>query len=102
MDNKNYEKEISVINTKIIYLEKKFEKYENDTTEKLKNIKEQIEKIEKEIKHENEKIGVKINSINEKLDELIQENVFNKGFIKAFIVIIAIINFLVPIVLKFI
>ena len=114
---KNYDRELGAIDAKINFLEKKFERYEIDTAIKLKDIKEQNEKLEKKMtdqtkeletqfkgqtKELEEKMTESFKTISDKIDTLKYESTFSKGFIKATLLYGSIIGVIITIALKFI
>lgn len=99
MNEKNYERELGAIDAKINFLEKKFERYEIDTAIKLKEIKEQNEKIEQKINSRNKDLEIKIlqdfNVIKDSIEELKAQSIFTKGFIKAVIISGSLLGFII-------
>lgn len=103
---KNYDRELGTIDAKINYLEKRFERYEIDTAIKLREIKDQNDKLELGFKNHNkdfeEKIGTKFNDLGDKIDNLKEQSVFTKGFIRATLLYGSLVGVVITVLIKFI
>ena len=103
---KNYDRELGTIDAKINYLEKRFERYEIDTATKLREIKDQNDKLELGFKNYNkdfeEKIGTKFNELGDKIDNLKEQSVFTKGFIRATLLYGSLVGVFITVLIKFI
>lgn len=103
---KNYDRELGTIDAKINYLEKRFERYEIDTAIKLREIKDQNDKLELGFKNYNkyfeEKIGTKFNELGDKIDNLKEQSVFTKGFIRATLLYGSLVGVVITVLIKFI
>lgn len=83
----NYDRELGSLDTRISQMEKRFDKLEIENNQKLKDIKEQNEKLET-------KINDKFESVSQKLDDLKDQSTYSKGFLKAIFLIGTIIAFI--------